>query len=127
MEIIKKLTTRGNLSDSDIGVITPYRQQVLKLKKTLENIDMPEIKVGSVEQFQGQERKVIIVSTVRSTIKHNDFDRVHCLGFLSNPRRFNVAITRAISLLIVTGNPHIISKVLLLFTGRHTRLTKANT
>ncbi|KAF9677617.1 hypothetical protein SADUNF_Sadunf08G0126300 [Salix dunnii] len=111
VEIIKKLTTRGNLSDSDIGIITPYRQQVLKLKKTLENIDMPDIKVGSVEQFQGQERKVIIVSTVRSTIKHNDFDRVHCLGFLSNPRRFNVAITRAISLLIVTGNPHIINKV----------------
>ncbi|KAJ6351264.1 hypothetical protein OIU78_007227 [Salix suchowensis] len=110
VEIIKKLTTRGNLSDSDIGVITPYRQQVLKLKNTLENMDMPDIKVGSVEQFQGQEKKVIIVSTVRSTIKHNDFDRVHCLGFLSNPRRFNVAITRAISLLIVTGNPHIISK-----------------
>lgn len=110
VEIVKKLATRGNLSDSDIGVITPYRQQVLKLKKALENIDMPDIKVGSVEQFQGQERKVIIVSTVRSTIKHNDFDRVHCLGFLSNPRRFNVAITRAISLLIITGNPHIISK-----------------
>ncbi|CAK7327087.1 unnamed protein product [Dovyalis caffra] len=110
VEIIKKLTTRGNLSDTDIGVITPYRQQVLKLKKALEDLDMPDIKVGSVEQFQGQERKVIIVSTVRSTIKHNEFDRVHCLGFLSNPRRFNVAITRAISLLIITGNPHIISK-----------------
>jgi helicase MOV-10 len=127
VEIVKKLATRGNLSDSDIGVITPYRQQVLKLKKALDNIDMPDIKVGSVEQFQGQERKVIIVSTVRSTIKHNDFDRVHCLGFLSNPRRFNVAITRAISLLIITGNPHIISKVLLLFIGHHKRLTKANT
>ncbi|KAJ0034179.1 hypothetical protein Pint_24783 [Pistacia integerrima] len=110
VEVIERLTASGNLSEEDIGVITPYRQQVLKLKKTLESLDMPDIKVGSVEQFQGQERQVIIISTVRSTIKHNDFDRRHCLGFLSNPRRFNVAVTRAISLLVVIGNPHIVSK-----------------
>ncbi|KAI9194377.1 hypothetical protein LWI28_005431 [Acer negundo] len=110
VDIINRLIENGDLNEEDIGVITPYRQQVLKLKNALENFDMPDIKVGSVEQFQGQERKVIIVSTVRSTIKHNDFDRKHCLGFLSNPRRFNVAITRAISLLVVIGNPHIVSK-----------------
>ncbi|KAI9115069.1 hypothetical protein K1719_014082 [Acacia pycnantha] len=110
IELVKKLTTGGNMKEEDIGIITPYRQQVLKIKQTLERIDLPEIKVGSVEQFQGQERRVIIISTVRSTIKHNDFDRLHCLGFLSNHRRFNVAITRAISLLIIIGNPHIISR-----------------
>ncbi|KAK4266320.1 hypothetical protein QN277_027262 [Acacia crassicarpa] len=110
IELVKKLTTGGNMKEEDIGIITPYRQQVLKIKQTLESIDLPEIKVGSVEQFQGQERRVIIISTVRSTIKHNDFDRIHCLGFLSNHRRFNVAITRAISLLIIIGNPHIISQ-----------------
>ncbi|OMO85646.1 putative RNA helicase SDE3 [Corchorus olitorius] len=110
VEVVKSLTESGTLSQEDIGVITPYRQQVLKIKKAFENLDMPEIKVGSVEQFQGQERKVIIISTVRSTVKHNEFDRTHCLGFLSNPRRFNVAITRAISLLIIIGNPHIIAK-----------------
>ncbi|KAA8548661.1 hypothetical protein F0562_000345 [Nyssa sinensis] len=109
VEIIKKLTNWG-LSEEDIGVITPYRQQVLKLKKALESFSRSDIKVGSVEQFQGQERQVIIISTVRSTVKHNEFDRSHCLGFLSNPRRFNVAITRARSLLIVIGNPHIISE-----------------
>ncbi|KAH7522288.1 hypothetical protein FEM48_Zijuj07G0122400 [Ziziphus jujuba var. spinosa] len=109
VEVIKRLTFSSNFNEEDIGVITPYRQQVLKLKQTLENLDMPVIKVGSVEQFQGQEKQVIIISTVRSTIKHNEFDRNHCLGFLSNSRRFNVAITRAISLLIIIGNPHIIS------------------
>lgn len=113
VDIIKRLTTTvRDINEEDIGVITPYRQQVLKLKMALESLDMLDLKVGSVEQFQGQEKKVIIVSTVRSTIKHNEFDRIHCLGFLSNPRRFNVAITRAISLLIVIGNPHIISAVL---------------
>lgn len=110
VEIIKQLTEKWELTGEDIGVITPYRQQVLKLQKALESLDCSDIKVGSVEQFQGQERQVIIVSTVRSTVKHNDFDRIHCLGFLSSPRRFNVAITRARSLLIVIGNPHIIGK-----------------
>ncbi|XP_052190546.1 probable RNA helicase SDE3 [Diospyros lotus] len=109
VEIIKKLTDRG-LNAEDIGVITPYRQQVLKLTEALDMSGGCGIKVGSVEQFQGQEREVIIVSTVRSTVRHNEFDRNHCLGFLSNPRRFNVAITRAKSLLIVIGNPHIIGK-----------------
>lgn len=111
VEIIHDLTANKGLSGEDVGVITPYRQQVQKIRKALESLDLPDIKVGSVEQFQGQERKVIVVSTVRSTIKHNEFDKVHYLGFLSNPRRFNVAITRARSLLILVGNPHIISKV----------------
>ncbi|KAF9622588.1 hypothetical protein IFM89_032487 [Coptis chinensis] len=111
VEIIRKLRASADLNDSDIGVITPYRQQVLKLKKILEDqLDMPDVKVGSVEQFQGQERQVIIISTVRSTVRHNEFDRVHYLGFLSNPRRFNVAITRARSLVVIIGNPHIITK-----------------
>ncbi|KAK7308864.1 hypothetical protein RJT34_05163 [Clitoria ternatea] len=110
VEVVRRLMAGGNVGEEDIGIITPYRQQVLKIKQTLENLDMPNIKVGSVEQFQGQEKEVIIISTVRSTIKHNDFDRVYCLGFLSNYRRFNVAMTRAISLLVIIGNPHIICK-----------------
>lgn len=111
VEIIRNLTETKGLRGEDIGVIAPYRQQVVKIKIALEAIGWSNIQVGSVEQFQGQERQIIIVSTVRSTIKHNDFDIAHCLGFLSNPRRFNVAITRARSLLIVIGNPHIVCKV----------------
>ncbi|PIN22560.1 RNA helicase [Handroanthus impetiginosus] len=110
VEIIRVLIEQKGLKEDNIGVITPYRQQVCKIRGALESIDWPNIKVGSVEQFQGQERQVIIISTVRSTVKHNEFDRVHYLGFLSNPRRFNVAITRAKSLLVVIGNPHILCK-----------------
>lgn len=109
VKLIKKLTAR-DVGEEDIGVITPYRQQVAKIKKALENDDLFGVKIGSVEQFQGQEREVIIISTVRSTVKHDEFDRVHYLGFLSNPKRFNVAITRARSLLVIIGNPHIICK-----------------
>ncbi|KAL3507870.1 hypothetical protein ACH5RR_033252 [Cinchona calisaya] len=110
VEIIIHLIDDKGLHEEDIGVITPYRQQVLKIKKALERFNKTNIQVGSVEQFQGQERQVIIVSTVRSTIKHNEFDKIYYLGFLSNPRRFNVAVTRARSLLILVGNPHIICK-----------------
>lgn len=110
VDIINRLSKSTKVGEGDIGVITPYRQQVLKLKKALESLGMDDVKVGSVEQFQGQERQVIIISTVRSTIKHNEFDRIFNLGFLSNPRRFNVAITRARSLLVIVGNPHIICK-----------------
>ncbi|KAL6581731.1 hypothetical protein OROMI_005745 [Orobanche minor] len=110
VEIIRVLIEQKGLVEDDIGVITPYRQQVGKIRGALESLGWPTIKVGSVEQFQGQERQVIIISTVRSTIKHNEFDKAHYLGFLSNPRRFNVAITRARSLLVVIGNPHILCK-----------------
>ncbi|XP_073287126.1 probable RNA helicase SDE3 [Primulina huaijiensis] len=110
VDVIEDLIESQGLKEEDIGVITPYRQQVLKTRSALQSFGRENIKVGSVEQFQGQERLVIIISTVRSTVKHNEFDRIHYLGFLSNSRRFNVAITRARSLLVVIGNPHILCK-----------------
>ena len=61
--------------------------------------------LGSVEEFQGSERPVIIISTVRSTVDYIELDLKHKLGFLSNKKRFNVAVTRAQALLIVIGNP----------------------
>eukprot|EP00092_Neocalanus_flemingeri_P063464 GFUD01076811.1.p1 GENE.GFUD01076811.1~~GFUD01076811.1.p1 ORF type:complete len:130 (+),score=53.78 GFUD01076811.1:234-623(+) len=66
--------------------------------------------VGSTEEFQGQERRVIIVSTVRSSPEYVTTDSQYKLGFLANPKRFNVAITRAKALLVIIGNPHILSQ-----------------
>ncbi|KAJ7416273.1 RNA helicase Mov10l1 isoform X1 [Willisornis vidua] len=97
------------VSETDVGVITPYRKQVEKIKFLLRSIDLADIKVGTVEEFQGQEYMVIILSTVRSQESFID-DEEYCLGFLCNPKRFNVAITRAKALLIVVGNPHILVK-----------------
>ncbi|XP_050179794.1 RNA helicase Mov10l1 [Myiozetetes cayanensis] len=97
------------VSVTDIGVITPYRKQVEKIKFLLRSIDLADIKVGTVEEFQGQEYTVIVLSTVRSQEDLSD-DEKYCLGFLCNPKRFNVAITRAKALLIVVGNPHVLVK-----------------
>ncbi|CAE6369801.1 unnamed protein product [Rhizoctonia solani] len=92
-------------SPRNIGIVTPYKAQVRKLRKLLKDNEITDIDIGSVEQFQGQERQVIIVSTVRSNKDLLSFDLKHTLGFVSNPKRLNVAITRAQSLLIVIGDP----------------------
>uniref|UniRef100_A0A7N8YPM0 RNA helicase n=1 Tax=Mastacembelus armatus TaxID=205130 RepID=A0A7N8YPM0_9TELE len=117
--LIKLMETQGKkglpkLSAKDIGIIAPYSKQVEKVKKALKSVsalsDFKELKVGSVEEFQGQERKIIMVSTVRSSISYVKMDQDFNIGFLSNEKRFNVAMTRAKSLLIVVGNPVILNK-----------------
>ncbi|KAG9084862.1 hypothetical protein FRC06_003865 [Ceratobasidium sp. 370] len=91
-----------------IGIVTPYRAQVRKIRQLLREIGANDIDVGSVENFQGQERQVIILSTVRSNQDFLNFDLKHTLGFVSNKRRLNVAITRAQALLIIVGDPMVL-------------------
>uniref|UniRef100_A0A8C3XCH0 RNA helicase n=1 Tax=Cyanoderma ruficeps TaxID=181631 RepID=A0A8C3XCH0_9PASS len=106
------------VSPKEIGIISPYRKQVEKVRKAITSLDpdlrkLPDIsqlKVGSVEEFQGQERNVILISTVRSRSTYLQFDQTFRLGFLKNPKRLNVALTRAKALLIVVGNPSVLSK-----------------
>lgn len=99
---------RFRVSDHDIGIIAPYHAQCRRISKALSGV-ADDIKVGSVEEFQGQERKVIIISTVRSSREFVAYDLRHTLGFVANPRRFNVAVTRAQALLIVVGDPYVLS------------------
>ena len=92
-------------------MIAPYRRQVQKLRQKLKAEGLGDVMVGSTEEFQGQERRIIIVSTVRSTPQYVNTDKQYKLGFLQNPKRFNVAITRSQALLIVVGNPQILYQV----------------
>ncbi|KAJ8260425.1 hypothetical protein GJAV_G00181950 [Gymnothorax javanicus] len=123
MDYLRKLLqTQGKkglalLSPKDIGIIAPYRKQVEKIQRAIRSVkelsqlkDVSELKVGSVEEFQGQERRVIMVSAVRSSINYVKMDKDFSIGFLSNEKRFNVAVTRAKALLIVVGNPVILNK-----------------
>uniref|UniRef100_A0A8C1NAE2 RNA helicase n=1 Tax=Cyprinus carpio TaxID=7962 RepID=A0A8C1NAE2_CYPCA len=105
----------SRISPRDIGIIAPYRKQVEKIKwaigtdEDLQNyMCIKDLKVGSVEEFQGQERKVILVSAVRSSKEHIIFDEPFNIGFLKNEKRFNVAVTRAKALFIMVGNPTIL-------------------
>ncbi|KAK0163342.1 hypothetical protein PV327_007034 [Microctonus hyperodae] len=98
------------ISENDIGIIAPYKKQVSQIRALLTELDMQLPKIGSVEEFQGQERKIIILSTVRSNNKYVNDDVKYSLGFIASPRRLNVAITRARSLIIIIGNPNLLTQ-----------------
>ncbi|KAJ8474397.1 hypothetical protein ONZ45_g15963 [Pleurotus djamor] len=69
----------------------------------------PIIRSAIAQEFKLTERKAIIVSTIRSSSDFLEYDLRHTLGFVANPRRFNVAVTRAKALLIVVGDPAVLS------------------
>lgn len=79
----------------DIGIITPYSLQVKEIRSMCACFEMELPKIGTVEEFQGQERKIILISTVRSTLGTIQKDQQYNLGFVQNARRLNVAISRA--------------------------------
>jgi len=92
--------------DGSIGVVTPYSSQVARIKtmmakdpdfRKLAQSFPHEIEVKSVDAYQGRERDLIIFSAVRS----NHHGRI---GFLTDWRRMNVALTRAKCGLIVLGD-----------------------
>ena len=113
---------KTGLSTNDIGVIAGYRKQVTTIRLLLRTHGLQNIRVGSVDDYQGQEERVILISTVVSR-QHWLHDSNPC-NLLSSPPRFNVAITRAKALLCIVGNPHILWedpcwKALLQFCVRH--------
>lgn len=80
--------------DKEIGIITFYSAQSREIKKKYKG---KNYRMDVVDRFQGMERNIIIVSTVRSNPKNN-------IGFAKEIERINVAFSRAKRLLIVVGN-----------------------
>ncbi|KAI1280770.1 putative RNA helicase armi [Halotydeus destructor] len=103
-DYLRQLYDVGVKAD-EIGIITPYRKQMEMIRKFLDYLGFDLCKIATVEEFQGSERKVIIVSLVRTNPKNINYDIKKQLGFIFNEKRFNVATTRAKSLLIVIGDP----------------------
>lgn len=98
-QIVEGCNEIGQLS---VGVIAPYKAQVLELKQVIVSYDWyPNLKssitINSVDAFQGQERDIVVIDLVRS----NDRGEV---GFLADERRINVALTRARHKLVVIGD-----------------------
>ncbi|KAG7205187.1 hypothetical protein KM043_018276 [Ampulex compressa] len=97
---------KHKITQADIGIVTPFKLQETMIAKILNDEKLPHIMVGTVEVFQGQEKTIIILSTVRTKTFIHDNKKHN--GFLSNTKRFNVAITRAKALLIVIGNSSVL-------------------
>ena len=85
-ELVKEIS---RLNVRNMAVITQYNAQVELIKSKTQNIE-----VSTVDGFQGREKDVIIISLVRSNPEHE-------VGFLTDPRRLNVAVTRAKKLLCI--------------------------
>ncbi|PFH32354.1 AAA family protein [Besnoitia besnoiti] len=99
--ILQSVANEGSVLPSQIGVLTPYDAQKARLRKAInETFEPPacyHIEVDSVDGFQGKEKDLIIFSAVRSNPRGE-------IGFLRDPRRMNVMLTRAKRGVIVIGD-----------------------
>ena len=104
--IVSMVHDSKQVQAKEVGVICAFRSQVLRMRVVLREAGLSDVNVGSIEDYQGQENRVIIISTVLSSrvIPFEDHEGNHAL--IGDFRRFNVAITRAIALCIVVGNPY---------------------
>lgn len=123
-DLVEKMR-RDGLSADEIAIITPYRAQLLHLRRALVSRGVPlsrsvesaetsesdlsgssdteGISVGTVHRFQGGERSVVLFSTVITNPHH--------LGFLNDRvNLINVAVSRAMDHLIVVGNEEVLKK-----------------
>jgi superfamily I DNA and/or RNA helicase len=108
VKLVKMLVEVGKFELTDIGVITPFRAQIVEIKRNMPQAWLEEEKfiVDTVERFQGGQRKVVIFSTTISSLRQlstiqniasNDADRTD--------RKLLVSISRAQEQIIALGNP----------------------
>jgi len=94
------MDSQKKIEDKEIGIITFYGAQYGKIKEMYRTgafgKDL-QCRINVVDKFQGMERNIIIISTVRS-------NKCHKYGFAEDIRRINVGLSRARRLLIVVGN-----------------------
>lgn len=103
---LKSLYTMDSVPD--IGIVSPYKQQVELLKELVTaSAGLQQsgvaLSVNTIDSFQGQERDVIYISLTRSNAES-------VIGFLSEVRRMNVAMTRARKKLVVIGDSATLSQ-----------------
>lgn len=101
LQFIKKLADH-NQEIPSMAIISPYREQCRYISDELAEDEelqsyLPHLDINSIDAFQGQERDVIFISLVRSNEKSE-------IGFLTDYRRMNVAMTRAKKHLVIIGD-----------------------
>ena len=80
-----------------ITILTMYRGQLLELKRKMRRKDFEGVRVAAVDDFQGEENDIILLSLVRSNPEQN-------IGFLSNANRICVSLSRAKEGFYLIGN-----------------------
>jgi superfamily I DNA and/or RNA helicase len=93
LTLVNNFLNTEEIETENITFISPYSAQIELARKSLER----KVKIKTIDSFQGQENQCIIISLVRSNADSN-------IGFLSDYRRMNVALTRAKEKLILIGD-----------------------
>ena len=107
IELVQALLLEGN-NPSNIAVITPFRKQVRLIRSMAHDEDLEELPlIDTVERLQGQDVNCIILSFASSSKQYiKDID-----GFLFNPNRLNVMISRAKTKVIIFGSDIVQAKI----------------
>ncbi|MCW2521506.1 MAG: nuclease [Mycobacterium sp.] len=79
------------LAQKHVLIVTPYNAQVVMLKQRLDAAGLTDVRVGTVDKFQGQQAPVVFISMTASSID----DVPRGISFLLNRNRLNVAVSRA--------------------------------
>lgn len=95
---------RRKIDGSDILVVAPYNSQVQELLERLEERDLSDVAVGTVDKFQGQEAPIVIFSMATS----NPEDAPRGFEFLFSLNRLNVATSRSQAIVIIVGSPRLL-------------------
>jgi len=108
--LVRHLVRQGVYRSTDLAILTPYTEQLQKLRVALSQDFkffsnerngktklINSIRLATVDNFQGEEAKVIILSLVRSNRRQN-------IGFLKTINRINVAVSRAQHSIYLIGN-----------------------
>ncbi|MGB6986579.1 MAG: C-terminal helicase domain-containing protein, partial [Candidatus Aquilonibacter sp.] len=93
------------IAPRDLIVVSPYNDQRKRSRKALEAADLGEIRVGTVDKFQGQEAAVVLYSMATS----NDATLPRDLEFLFERNRLNVALSRAQCMSILVCSPELLA------------------
>ena len=91
------------LEPEEILIVAPYNAQVNLIRRALDDNGHQDVRVGTVDKFQGQEGKIVIYSFAASSAE----DAPRGLGFLLDQNRMNVAISRAKSVCYLVYSKHL--------------------
>eukprot|EP00698_Gefionella_okellyi_P023615 TRINITY_DN8110_c0_g1_i1.p1 TRINITY_DN8110_c0_g1~~TRINITY_DN8110_c0_g1_i1.p1 ORF type:complete len:1639 (+),score=355.76 TRINITY_DN8110_c0_g1_i1:119-5035(+) len=94
---------RQGYAPTSITVLTAYCGQILLLKKTFREAGLTSVQLCSIDQYQGEENHIIVLSLVRSNTQGN-------IGFLNVSNRVCVALSRAKDGLFILGNATLLQR-----------------
>jgi superfamily I DNA and/or RNA helicase len=92
------------IGQRDVLIVTPFNAQLREIAQALEGAGHSEVKVGTVDMFQGRQAPVVIYSLASSSAE----DAPRGMEFLFSPNRLNVATSRALCMAILVASPELI-------------------